>query len=583
MPAPLQTGAIQVSPADDYNRLQNIDVGYFNPDAFGAFTEEILTFNPTAAISRYSELRDARGADFSLGQLPLVGATILSQYENRDEETFGGSPVISAEEANQRAGDLGLNFDGPIPERALELMMERKQRENRRQFILSHRRQGAGQVVGDLFFGLALSAVDPLNVASAFIPVVGETRYAALAGRIGTLGARVSRGAVEGAVGAALVEPIVYGAARYEQADYTLQDSLMNVAFGTALGGGFHVGLGALGDAIGRTRPQTREATLRGAIAQFVQGRDVNVAPLIHSDPAFNDPAHPFYERIQRESERVQRSSARLNESQAEMARIDAEIERARSEMGSAAADREQLVRDRAESGANLVERHIDETTGQRLRAIEEELNQPGVDNLRRATLEREQRLLGEGVQDEIPLAQGRADAEIRALEAVRKREEGRIQDAVAARTNAEQRLSRASKSAAKANRRYQEALRAGKTPEQIATEGLRWADQNKAEATRMVDQMAESEINYQRGMDPVDDQIVARREQQARLEDQEQSNTALEDEIADLDGAIDQLIAEGELDADAARGRLSAEEAEAEVDLWTRASRAVSVCLLRG
>jgi len=573
MAAPLQSGAIQVSPEDDYRRLQSIEVGYFNPDAFGAYASEVLNFNPAPSYGRYTELREAR-----YGQQEIRRQGMVVQ-----EAAPPDSPIISAEEANDRAGDLGLNFDGPIPERALEIMMDRKRRENQRQFILSHRRQGAGQVAGDLFFGLALSAVDPLNVASAFIPVVGETRYAALSARLGTTGARLTRGLAEGAVGAALVEPIVYGNARYEQADYGLTDSLMNVVFGTALGGGFHVGFGALGDALGRTRPQTRETSLRAAVSQFVQGRNVDVEPIVRADPAFDDPAHPHYDRIRRESERVQRANTRLQESQAEVGRIDAEIERARTEVDSATTDRAQLVKDRAEGGPALIARHVDEALGQRLGEIEAELAQPTTDRLRRATLERERALLGDTVKEELPRAKGRADAEITALEAIRKREESRIEAANAERARAQEALSRASKAAAKADRRYREALEAGRTPEQLASEGLQWADANKIEMTRRVDRMAQADADHHLGLRRVTDAERAQQEYQQRLADAEKSDLGIEDEIADLDAQIDQLIAEGEMDAALARDRLSPEETAREIDLWTRATKAVATCIGRG
>lgn len=45
---------------------------------------------------------------------------------------------------------------------------------------------------------------------------------------------------MQGAVGAAVVEPLILMASEQDQADYGMADSLMNVAFGTVLGGGLH-------------------------------------------------------------------------------------------------------------------------------------------------------------------------------------------------------------------------------------------------------------------------------------------------------------------------------------------------------
>ena len=59
---------------------------------------------------------------------------------------------------------------------------------------------------------------------------------------------RLIRGAVEGAGGALIIEPLVYGVAQRIQADYDIYDSFLNVAFGSVIGGGLHVGAGKLKD-----------------------------------------------------------------------------------------------------------------------------------------------------------------------------------------------------------------------------------------------------------------------------------------------------------------------------------------------
>jgi len=45
-----------------------------------------------------------------------------------------------------------------------------------------------------------------------------------------------------------VIEPLVYGVAQRIQADYDLYDSFLNVAFGSVIGGGLHVGAGKLKD-----------------------------------------------------------------------------------------------------------------------------------------------------------------------------------------------------------------------------------------------------------------------------------------------------------------------------------------------
>ena len=135
-------------------------------------------------------------------------------------------------------------------------MVEKKEAERERQSIIQRGPAGswnpfsAGFYVGAAKFGtgLAVSMLDPINIGASFIPVFGQARFAALAARQGLRTARLTRGVVEGAVGAALVEPIVYSAAKRVRADYGAADSLLNIAFGSILGGGLHVGVGKLKD-----------------------------------------------------------------------------------------------------------------------------------------------------------------------------------------------------------------------------------------------------------------------------------------------------------------------------------------------
>jgi hypothetical protein len=135
-------------------------------------------------------------------------------------------------------------------------MVSKKEEERERQSIIQRGPAGswnpfsAGFYVGAAKFGtgLAVSMLDPINIGASFIPVFGQARFAALAARTSLRTARLARGVTEGAVGAALVEPLVYSAAKRVQADYGAADSLLNIAFGSILGGGLHVGIGKLRD-----------------------------------------------------------------------------------------------------------------------------------------------------------------------------------------------------------------------------------------------------------------------------------------------------------------------------------------------
>lgn len=259
-------------------------------DVLGATAEQALTESPIFSIYRLNELAHAKA-----------------------------SPQrVDAATARQRIKDAGLDgrlkvTDDGIAEPALNILIDRKKEEVRRQDILSRAPPGFGSKAQQLGMAFAASALDPLNVGLSFVPVVGQARYMRyLAGARGILGRTAIRagvGAAEGAAGAAIVEPLIYAAKTQEQADYDMQDSLLNVAFGTVFGGGLHV-LGGLAADAGKAlspsraaKPRVeptvtfddapmaarvddmplpeREVAMRTAVAQAMQGRSVDVEPVI--------------------------------------------------------------------------------------------------------------------------------------------------------------------------------------------------------------------------------------------------------------------------------------------------------------
>jgi hypothetical protein len=272
---------------------------YGSGAGIGAAAEQTFASNPLTLLSGYEARRNAE-----LGYTvdPLTGM-VMNQTPADDP----GQQVLSPDDLNKRYGNLGLSFGKPTKLAVAEILADQKRAEIERQSVLA--RATPGIVAGGARLGVSLltSLVDPINLASVFIPIVPEARYATWAARIGVPGARLARGAAEGAVGAAAVEPLVYGLSQSQQADYTMTDSLLNVAFGTVLGGGLHVMGGAVGDRFAARfgRPDapsmqdrvssasepTREGALRAAVAQATQGEPINVAPILEADRGFRNPA----------------------------------------------------------------------------------------------------------------------------------------------------------------------------------------------------------------------------------------------------------------------------------------------------
>jgi hypothetical protein len=173
--------------------------------------------NPTTSIGRMWELQQARGRGTALTQ----------------EEALG---II---EESGLKGHLDIKEHG-ITDKALNILMERKNNELKLQALSARGPTGHG--FAHFGVGFAASVVDPLNIASAFVPVVGAARYASMlhkaGGAAGRFGVRAKVGAVEGLAGAVAVEIPVVLAARQEQSDYGMHEALLNIGFGVLLGGG---------------------------------------------------------------------------------------------------------------------------------------------------------------------------------------------------------------------------------------------------------------------------------------------------------------------------------------------------------
>ncbi len=214
-----------------------------------------LNINETAQESGFDQFSQGLGStlkavaadnwNFNPISSILLYQDILQERRNAIKQD---SVFIDRQELNTKYKNLGLFFEQDEPQSVVDIIVQEKKDELRRNSIIDRGSKGALPFAAKFLTGLGVSVLDPINIGVSFIPVFGQARFAALAARQGFTKARALRGAAEGAFGATLVEPIVYGVAQSVQADYDIVDSFLNVTFGTLIGGGLHVGAGKLRD-----------------------------------------------------------------------------------------------------------------------------------------------------------------------------------------------------------------------------------------------------------------------------------------------------------------------------------------------
>lgn len=188
----------------------------------------------------------------------------MQAMELNDAKAVG--PILTPADANAEAARNGVKVAVPetgMSQRALGILIQRRKDDAARDLLFSRSPGGAVVAGGEFAAGLAGSLMDPLNLAAGMIPVLGGTKYAAMLAEAGTAasraGIRLGVGGAEGLVGAGAVEAPTFMLHRDLQDDYTLGDSLANIAFGTFASAGLRAAGGALRDlhlGIDRARAQ---------------------------------------------------------------------------------------------------------------------------------------------------------------------------------------------------------------------------------------------------------------------------------------------------------------------------------------
>lgn len=242
----------------------------------------MMYFTGEGGTNRYT------AQDFEPSFKNSVGAAVREAWmesyfpvarDNFEVMTAGGVK-LPLPEAQAYADSIGGFFkpDAEYSREQIDLLSERQRDIAKVQSIRERTPWDWGSPVRGLaMFGAGLA--DPLNLATAFVPwtrSVASLRAlqatASKSASFGTrLGARVALGAADGGISTAVLEPLYFAGRQTLGDDYDAVDSLANIAFGTAFGGGVHA-IGGIGSEL------YRRVRNRGAVERVA---DVNAGAVL--------------------------------------------------------------------------------------------------------------------------------------------------------------------------------------------------------------------------------------------------------------------------------------------------------------
>ena len=236
---------LQEERAEQLNSLVNPEQGaiqtpYSDGDNTNLFIEQHqATHQPYSNGVIFTESVKHMFEDTTVGSVNRINAINKARAEAEDNE------MLTAEEANAKYAQYGVHFNNPIRKQEAEVIAAQKIKEMAARERLSRSEGTFMSGVASLTGSMVGSLADPINIATLFIPV--SKLIPALKGleATGLMGRTLVRGA-DGVIMNSLVEPLPLYAASIDQRDYTMADSMFNLA----AGGLFNAGMGALIDGV---------------------------------------------------------------------------------------------------------------------------------------------------------------------------------------------------------------------------------------------------------------------------------------------------------------------------------------------
>jgi len=207
------------------------------------------------------------------GRLAEVEEGYQSFMSEQTRRSIEEGRLRTPEDLNAQYGDLGLKFDLPMTQGEADILAENKRAEQIRMAMIEYGPKGLLSTGAQFGTGVLAAMVDPLELATAFIPFVGQAPKVAAIARLGEVGRRTLVGAANGFVGSVVTEPGYYLLSKSQQLDYTMTDALFNVGVGTFLGGGIGTVAGAF------ARSKAGNLPTEGDIEVAVEGFDARFDP----------------------------------------------------------------------------------------------------------------------------------------------------------------------------------------------------------------------------------------------------------------------------------------------------------------
>ena len=242
-----------------------------------------------AQLSARLDFADAAEREVLLDQIDGLMTRRKVRVDTRTKQAVADGKMQAPEALAEQYADLGLKFDRAMTPAEAKLIADGRKAQIVREALIAQTPGGVKQGLAMFGAGLLAMATDPLEVATMFIPVVGQAGKAAAIARFGRVGGRVAIGVTEGAVGSALTEPVYMGLSRSQQLDYTMSDALMNVGLGAVLGGG----IGTVAGLLARRAPDARADAVLTPDAERIAAPPERIAAPMAADAPVRAEAAP--------------------------------------------------------------------------------------------------------------------------------------------------------------------------------------------------------------------------------------------------------------------------------------------------